>query len=231
MVILQEIEISPKEQCPYLADERQMLEYFYAIDVTAEELDGLLEGGWRKFGVYYFRPVCCGCNKCVSIRIPVKSFIFSKSLRRIFKKNAHTEVTFSPLIFDEEIFDIYREHSLVRFGMDTELENFISAYYLPSCPSIQSEYRVDEKLFAVGFLDVAARGFSSVYFVYRPQYSHLRPGIFSIMREVAHAAELGLEYYYLGYWVEGNLRMEYKNSFAGSEKHDRERGVWSTEGS
>jgi arginine-tRNA-protein transferase len=231
MVILQDKEITPLEQCPYLADERQQLEYFYAIDVTDEELDRLLEEGWRKFGVYYFRPDCPDCNKCVSIRIPVRSFIHSKSLRRIFKKNSQTEVTFSPLIFDEEIFDIYRQHSREKFGLDATFEDFISAYYISSCPSIQSEYRVDGKLFAAGFLDVSTRGLSSVYFVYRSEYSHLRPGIFSILKEVAHTAQLGLEYYYLGYWVDGNARMEYKNSFAGSEKHDRRSGVWSAQGS
>jgi arginine-tRNA-protein transferase len=229
MVILQEKELTTLEQCPYLKDERQRLEYFYAIDVTAEELDELLEEGWRKFGVYFFRPDCPGCNKCISIRIPVKSFSPSKSQRRIFRKNAQTEAAFSPLHFDEEIFDIYCEHSRARFGMDVSFEDFISAYYIPSCPSIQSEYRADGRLFAAGFLDVSTRGLSSVYFVYRPDYSRLRPGIFSILREICYAAALGLEYYYLGYWVEGNPRMEYKNSLAGGEKHDRERGVWSAE--
>ncbi|HKL48107.1 MAG TPA: hypothetical protein VJ882_00505, partial [Desulfuromonadales bacterium] len=64
-------EISP---CPYLPERQRQFEYFWAMDVNGAELAVLLETGWRKFGPYYFRPVCPGCRDCIPVRIPVDDF-------------------------------------------------------------------------------------------------------------------------------------------------------------
>src|SRR5579883_2475337 len=68
--------------CSYLPGELASLEVRLMLDVTPEELDWLLERGWRRFGPMYFRPACSACDECVSLRIPVARFAPSKSQRR-----------------------------------------------------------------------------------------------------------------------------------------------------
>lgn len=136
------------------------------------------------------------------------------------------EVHFGPLEYRREIFDIYEEHSLDRFGESAVEEHFIQSFFQPSCPALQSEYYLDGKLVAVGFLDYSDRSFSSVYFIYRSEIASLRPGIVSVFHETAEAKRLGLEYYYLGYYIEENHRMEYKGHFSPHERYSWEDEEW-----
>src|SRR3989442_15906871 len=60
--------------------------------VTAAELDELLERGWRRFGPVYFRPVCTTCDECVSVRVPVATFLPSDNLQRVLRRAAHVRM-------------------------------------------------------------------------------------------------------------------------------------------
>ena len=95
-----------------------------------------------------------------------------------------------------------------------------------SCPSIQSEYYLDNRLIAVGFLDVSNISLSSIYFIYNTEYMKYSPGTLSILREAEYAASIGLPYYYLGYYIEENKSMSYKNSFRINEKMNWESEAW-----
>lgn len=187
--------------------------YFFAYALSGEELDELLCRGWRKFGTYYFAPHCPGCARCVPVRIIAERFTPTKSQRRILRIAAAVEVRFSPLVFREEIFEVYREHSMSRFGKRSEMDEFINTFYTQSCPSLQSEYYIDGMLFATGFLDRSAEALSSVYFVFHSDYSHFSPGILSVIKETEYAMSQNLRYYYMGYYIEKNRSMSYKNRF------------------
>ncbi len=226
MILIQEPHLSEGNNCSYLADEVCRYEYFFALDLNERELNMLLENGWRKFGVYYFRPTCVNCRQCLPLRVPVDAFIPSKSQRRVLRKASDVRVKYNPLKFRQEIYDIYRDHSLNRFGSATEKEDFISTFYTQTCPAIQSEYYIGKDLVAVGFLDRSSEALSSVYFVYRTDYNHLNLGTLSVLREIEHAHSLGLRYYYLGYYIRNNSRMAYKNSFFPNEKYSWEDCRW-----
>jgi arginine-tRNA-protein transferase len=143
----------------------------------------------------------------------VKKFLVSKSQRRLLKKNETTQVTFNSLVYDDEIFDIYKEHSVERFGKQVDREEFKNNFCVISCPSILSKYYVNGTLAAAGFLDVTSKGLSSVYFVFKKKYQHLGLGKYSILKEIEYSMQNKLEYYYLGYYVKGNSIMEYKTHF------------------
>ncbi len=226
MKILKMPDFTRPDRCSYLEGKIQRFNYFYASDVSRKELDILLERGWRKFGIYYFRPVCEDCRDCIPLRIPVDKFKPSKSQRRIIRKNAAVSVSFSPLLFSEEIYEIYRDHSLNRFNRETSVNEFIQSFYMTSCHSMQSEFYYESELFAVGYLDISNRALSSVYFIYKTKYTGFKPGIFSIIKEITHASELDLKYYYPGYYIEENPAMSYKNSFQLNEKMSWETGEW-----
>jgi len=156
----------------------------------------------------------------------LKNFKPAKSQRRVIKKGLKIDVRFKPKNYSEEIFEIYKEHSLNRFGRDADKENFMISFYTESCPSLQSEYYLNNELFAAGFLDISDEAMSTVYFIYKTDYEMYSPGIFSIIKEIEYAASLGLEYYYLGYYIEENQSMSYKNRFNPNEKFDWHRRMW-----
>jgi len=226
MILIQEPHLSEGSSCSYLPDKMCRFEYFFALDLNEKELNMLLEKGWRKFGVYYFRPTCTGCRDCVPLRVVVDDYIPSKSQRRVAHNGSDVRVRYNHLNFREEIYDIYRDHSLTRFGTATEKDDFISTFYTQTCPTIQSEYYVGRDLVAVGFLDRSSEALSSVYFFYRSDYSHLSLGTLSVIREIEYARILKLRYYYLGYYISENSRMAYKNSFFPNEKFSWDDYSW-----
>jgi arginine-tRNA-protein transferase len=229
MKLLSKYLISEESPCPYINEKKCRFAYFFANELTAHELDKLLSFGWRKFGIYYFKPVCNDCRECIPLRIKTNEFILSKSQRRVIKDCIDVRVDFKDLEFRDEIFEVYEDHSYNRFNKASDLEDFHETFYTQSCPAMQSEYYVNNKLAAVGFIDVSSNALSSVYFVYKNEFSKLRLGTFSVINETQFALKLGLSYYYLGYYIESNKSMTYKNSFHVNEKMSWETDLWTRE--
>ncbi|PKL40078.1 MAG: arginyltransferase [Spirochaetae bacterium HGW-Spirochaetae-1] len=229
MILIQKPQISTFSPCAYLPDREWRFEYFFAMDLNEGELEELLARGWRKFGAYFFRPQCGECRECIPIRVRVSEFNASRSHRRILKKGSDIAVKFGPLEYRDEIYEIYRIHSLDRFGRETDRDEFISSFYTRSCPSLQSEYFINEKLAAVGFLDKSGEALSSVYFVFDTTYGEYRLGSLSILKEIEQALTMNLKYYYLGYYIRDNHSMAYKNLFHLNEKYDWLNNIWSGE--
>jgi len=228
MIILKEPSLGAFHSCPYLAGRQARYEYFLATDVSGTELERLLETGWRKFGIYFFRPACPDCCSCVPLRVGVTNFAPSRSQRRVWRKAGEAGVTvqFCPLHYTERIFQIYADHSLKRFGQCADKNDFLESFYNPSCPAVQSEYYIGDELVGIGFLDRGNSSLSSVYFVYDTNYSHLRLGTLSVLKEIAFAGEVGLQHYYLGYCVGENPSMSYKRHFRPHEQYDWNGQEW-----
>lgn len=226
MILHSDMQTSPESDCPYLEGRKWRTNYFFASQLTAEELDILLSRGWRKFGMYYFRPVCDGCEECIPIRLRTSGLDYTKSMKRALRRCRDLTVRFGDLEYSDEIFEIYRKHSEVKFGKASCQSDFLHSFYTQSCPAMQSEYYLGTKLIAAGFLDVSSRALSSIYFVYDTDFSDYRLGTFSVLKETEYAASLGLDYYYLGYYVRNNGSMAYKNSFHVNEKMNWATGLW-----
>lgn len=227
MRLLSRPDIEQPHDCAYFPGLQSCrFRYFFADNVSEEELNILLSSGWRKFSNYYFRPDCVECRRCIPIRIPVHDFMPSKSQRRVINKCSAFMVRFKPLEFRQEIYAIYHDHKVTRFGGTTNLNDFIASFYTPSCPSIQSEYYLGDTLAGVGFIDVSSEALSSVYMVYSSPFEKYRPGTYSIIKEIEFARDRGLNYYYLGYYIERNRSMAYKNNFYPHELYDWEKEVW-----
>ncbi|MCB0208795.1 MAG: arginyltransferase [Anaerolineae bacterium] len=226
MHVLQEPQLDELNPCPYLPDRQKQFQYFFAQNLNDSEISFVLSMGWRKFGAYYFRPVCNSCRECTPIRVLTHAFKPSKSQRKTLKKNEAVRVEFGPLTYSKRAYEIYVNHSHNRFGQECSLDNFLFNFYTPSCPALQSEYYIDDQLIAVGFLDQGADCLSSVYFVYDTAYSHLGLGNFSILKEIEYAQSIGLPYYYLGYYIRDCQSMNYKDRFQPREYLDWHTGKW-----
>lgn len=215
--------------CPYIEGRKFRQRYSILSDLDGEEVDYLLLNGWRHFGNYFFMPNCRECSACTPIRTLVTEFKPSKSQRKNFNKN-NTLITveFSPLFFSDEIFNLYTKHSRVKFGQETSMDEFKSSFFSDALSgnSRLSLFRIDGKLIGVGFIDITATGLSSIYFCYDTDYSSYGLGVFSVLKEIEYAAELGKQYYYLGYYIEENSSMEYKNRYTPYETLLWEEGQW-----
>lgn len=229
MILHSDMRISPESDCPYLENRKWRTNYFFASGLSADELEFILSKGWRKFGMYYFRPACRDCDECVPIRLLTGEMNVSKSMKRVLRRCREIRVEFNEPEYRDEIYEIYKKHSLVRFDKTSSQSDFLHSFYTLSCPSIQSEYFLDDRLIATGFLDVSSTSLSSVYFIYDTDYMNYRLGTFSIIREAAYGLERGLNYYYLGYYVKENRSMAYKNCFHINEKMDWTTGIWINE--
>ncbi|WP_139800775.1 arginyltransferase [Geothermobacter hydrogeniphilus] len=226
MQILQNPSCEIPEDCPYLPGRPKSSLSFLARNLKAEELNRLLTRGWRKFGPYFFQPACPGCRQCIPVRVPVADFRPSRGQRRVERKGHCVDVRFGPLRITERAFEIYREHSLRRFGEEVDRDSFLMHFYFPSGPALQSEYRHNGRLIGIGYLDRSSEALSSIYFCYDPEFSHLRLGTLSVLHEISYTRQLGLRYYYLGYFVPGAERMAYKDSFRPREHYDWQGRCW-----
>ncbi len=222
--------ITPVSDCPYLPGKQSRFACFAASELNENETELLLSSGWRKFGMQFFRPFCAECKQCVPVRVRARELLLSDSLKKVVNRNKNTEVTFGPLEYSEEAYRIYAGHSEFRFNQQSDPEHFRHSLCYSSCPSLMTSYYVDGKLQGTGFLDRSENGLSTVYFVFSNESRHLSLGIFSVIKEIEYAVLAGLNYYYLGYLVEGCSRMAYKGRFHPYEIYDWERQQWIIEG-
>lgn len=230
MKLLSPPRISPEEKCPYLPDQLARHEFFLATEVDEDEFNTCLEQGFRKFGIYFFRPNCKTCKKCLPLRVRTKDFLPTKSQKRVLKKNEDIQVFYKPLLYREEIYQLFIKHSKARFdqseNFNSSREDFIQTHFTPSTPALLSEFFLDEKLVAVGFLDLSNDALSSVYFIYDPDFHKRSLGIFGALKEIEFAKDTKRSFYYLGYFIKENNLMNYKNQFFPHEIYQWDSEVW-----
>ncbi len=212
--------------CPYIAGNTFTEEYFFSYNMSPFEFNIFVQQGWRKFGYFFFRPVCKSCLKCIPIRILCKKFELTKSQRKLINKNQDLTVKFVETRYDEEVYEIYKKHSKVRFEKEANKDDFIANFIENATKSITSKYYLNDKLIAAGFLDVASNGLSSVYFVFDPDYSERGLGNYSVLKEIEYAVSLNIDYYYLGFYIAENNHMNYKNKYSPHELYDWKTKQW-----
>jgi arginine-tRNA-protein transferase len=223
--------LSPEEACPYIPGEMSRHHFFIATDLSEKEFEFFLTQGFRKFGVYFFRPQCQNCQQCVPIRVNTHEFELSKSQKRVMKKNDDLSIRFTSLQYREEIYQLYLKHSKIRFDRDVSerpegREEFIQTHFTPSVPSMLSEFYLGAELIAVGFLDLSSNGLSSVYFIYDPDYAKRSLGIYGVLKEIEWAKNNGKDFYYLGYTIAQNRFMNYKAQFHPHQVYDWNKKRW-----
>ncbi len=82
------------------------------------------------------------------------------------------------------------------------------------------EISLNRQVIGVAVTDATSDGLSAVYTFFDPEFSRRGLGIFSILRQVELCQTMNLPYLYLGYWVDGCQKMQYKTDFAPQEHFD-----------
>ncbi len=227
MIYLRQAQLTEIFECPYGKGPKACYQDFFALQVTDHELDELFREGWRKFGPYFFAPKCIDCLDCLPIRLVPSTVCFNQSQKRIIKKNSDVRIVEGALILRPEIFDLYAAFQKERFKKDDcEMAQFYQSFYLVPGNGVQLEYFIKDELVAVGFVDLTSVSLSSVYFFWKPEEKKRSLGIFSVLYEIAMAKKRGLQFYYLGYALEGLPSMSYKFQFKPHQIYDWTSHTW-----
>ncbi len=213
-------ECALSEQCSYLPGLEQTTHYKIIEKCAIEYNELLIERGWRRFGNMFFRPMCAGCSACESIKIDVNGYLFSKSEKRVIKKNAHLRTLLRrPSASHSHIalFEKYHEFMHNRRGWEQQPIN-IKNYYMSFVNGFNEYgyevlYFHDDKLIAVDLIDILPNGVSSIYFYYDPDYQHLSLGKYSMLRQIMYAKTHHLEWIYMGYYVKECQSLAYKGDY------------------
>ena len=215
--------VTAPQPCPYL-DGRMERKLFTALQGEhAQKLnDSLSKQGFRRSQNVLYRPSCAECSACLSARIRVADFVPSRTQRRVLRRNAALLRNATSPWATEDQFALFRRYLDYRHatGGMADMDIFEFAAMIEETPirSRVIEYGEDEgrgpaKLSAVCLTDVFDDGLSMVYSFFDPDLERRSLGQFAITDHLRQAALVGLPYVYLGYWVQGSPKMDYKAKF------------------
>jgi len=220
--------------CPYLNGQEERKVFTHLVGERAGELNDLLtHGGFRRSQSIAYRPACDQCRACVSVRVIANEFRPSRNLRKVLARNADIVGEQRSAVPTSEQYSIFRAYldsrhhdggmadmTVLDYAMmieDSHVQTRLVEYRRRGPDSALTQ-RGAGKLLAVALSDVLSDGLSMVYSFFDPDEGERSLGTFMILDHIDRARAMGLSYVYLGYWVPGSRKMDYKGRFLPQER-------------
>lgn len=217
--------VMPPTPCPYI-DGRVERKLVADISHNPQYYAKLMEAGFRRVENWMYRPVCAGCDACVSLRIAAGTgsgqlgggqLIHSPSQKRVLRRNRNISRRILPNVPRYDHFLLFQTYQQQRHNDGRMIAmtpaDFAALISRSPITTRIVEYRCGAGLYGVLLVDVQADGLSLVYSFFDPKLSQLSPGKYMILDAAALAHGMGLPYVYLGYYVAGCRKMRYKTQF------------------
>ena len=207
--------------CPYLPGqvERKLFTRLTGEgDSNAEVNSTLTRAGFRRSHDILYRPACSECNACVPVRIPVRLFAPSRSLRRIAAMNQDLSVSVTPADVTEEAYSLFMQYQAARHP-DSDMarmtfDEFAQMLTEGEAATHMYELRMSSGALAGAIItDHVSDGLSAVYSFFTSELPRRSLGVYLIQTLIQQALEQDLPYVYLGYWIAGSRKMDYKGRF------------------
>lgn len=215
--------------CPYLPGKQERKVFTELAGAHASELsEALGKIGFRRSQGVAYRPSCLDCSACVSVRIVTKDFVPNATQRKLLRRHGDLDIKACRPWATSEQFDLLRRYLDTRHpdGGMAGMDDIDYADMVEQTPVTTNviEYREPSangrgRLVGACLTDQQNDGLSMIYSFFAPD-DDARPGMgnFIIMDHILRAARSGLPYVYLGYWIRGSRRMEYKTKFRPVER-------------
>ncbi|MET0470716.1 MAG: arginyltransferase [Xanthobacteraceae bacterium] len=215
--------------CPYRPGQEERKVFTHLVGERASELNDLLtHGGFRRSQSIAYRPACETCRACVSVRVVAEDFRPTRSMRRILDRNRDLIGDMRVSVPTAEQYSVFRSYldarhrdggmadmSLLDYALmveDSHVETRMVEYRRRG-PDSAINGRGSGELLAVALTDLLSDGLSMVYSFFESDHASRSLGTFMILDHIARARQMGLAYVYLGYWVQGSRKMDYKARF------------------
>jgi arginine-tRNA-protein transferase len=220
--------------CPYLSGKEERKVFTHLVGDRAPELNDLLtHGGFRRSQSIAYRPACETCRACISVRVVVDEFRPTRNMRRVLDCNTDIIGEMRVAVPTSEQYSVFRAYldarhrdggmvdmTVLDYAMmveDSHVETRMVEYRRRG-PDSALNGRGDGTLLAVALTDVLGDGLSMVYSFFEPDQGWRSLGTFMILDHIARARRMGLAHLYLGYWVKGSRKMDYKGRFMPQER-------------
>lgn len=205
-------------ECSYLANRE-------AINIYADPhhpnpravYNQLIKRGFRRSGEYVYRPGCADCSACTPVRVHCEKFEPRRTDKRNLNSNSDLQVDFQQSRFTDEYFDLYTRYLDARHpdgGMDNpDPEDFSRFLLNPWGDTLFLDVRLNDEVIAIAVTDATADGLSAVYTFFDPEHHRRGLGRFCILQQIELCKAMAYPFLYLGYWVDGCQKMQYKTDF------------------
>ena len=219
MTIKELIVYDSEETCPYLPNRHARMPLRRPLESLAPAtFDARLEAGDRRTGAFLYNTSCQHCAACEPIRLRVTDFRRSRSQRRVWRKGErHLTTELGPADVTPEHVALFNRHRAER-GLakeDRDIDAFSYEHFLVDscCDTRELRYYDEDKLVGVAICDFGHRAMSAVYTFFVPDYRKVSVGVYSVLKQAQLCERKGIEFLYLGYYVEASPHMKYKGEY------------------